>query len=147
MLHWYQPPLSISLGTVSGMDMVSVRGLSVPAVIGVHGWERDIEQTLVFNIDMAADVRKAAVADELDDALDYSAVARTISSVVRAGKFRLIETAAERVAARLLADHPITWLRLELHKPIATDGYTAVITIERNRENLDHEDIPAQEFS
>ena len=117
------------------MDTVSLRGLSVSAVIGVHAWERDIEQTLVFNVDMAADVRTPAATDELDDTLDYSAVAQTISSVVRAGQFRLIETAAERIAERLLADHPITWLRLEVSKPIATDGYTAVITIERTPGN------------
>jgi 7,8-dihydroneopterin aldolase/epimerase/oxygenase len=116
------------------MDYVSVRGLSVPAVVGVHDWEREITQTLVFNVDMvpsASDVRRAAQTDDLAEALDYSEVARTISSVVREGRFRLIETAAERVAERLLADHPVCWLRLEVHKPIASGGYTAVITIER----------------
>ena len=116
------------------MDYVSVRGLSVSAVIGVRDWERDITQTLVFNVDMvpaARDVRRAAETDDLAQALDYSEVAQTISSVVRDGRFGLIETAAERVAARLLSDHPIGWLRLEVHKPIADGGYTAVVTIER----------------
>ena len=115
------------------MDTVSVRDLSVPAVIGVLDWERDIEQTLVFSVDMvpaSADVRKAAASDDLADALDYSAVAATIAAVVRDGRFRLIETAAERVAERLLADYRLSWLRLEVRKPIP-DGYTAVITIER----------------
>ncbi len=140
-------------------DYVSVRDLSVAAVIGVHAWEREIEQTLVFTVDMAADVRRAAATDDLADALDYSAVAGTIAAVVRAGKFRLIETAAERVAERLLADFPLTWLRLELRKPIAAPApitaaappsaappsaappsaapalsYTAAILIERTRE-------------
>jgi 7,8-dihydroneopterin aldolase/epimerase/oxygenase len=116
------------------MDTISVKGLSVPAVIGVHDWERGITQTLVFSVDMipaAADVRKAAETDDLADALDYSAVAQTIASVARDGRFRLIETAAERVAERLLADHPVTWLRLEVRKPIAGGGYTAAVTIER----------------
>jgi 7,8-dihydroneopterin aldolase/epimerase/oxygenase len=115
-------------------DTVSIRDLSVAAVIGVHGWERDIEQVLVFSVDMApetAGIRKPAATDDLSDALDYSAVAATITAVVREGKFRLIETAAERVAERLLADYPIAWLRLELRKPITADAYTAVITIER----------------
>ena len=67
-----------------------------------------------------ADVAKAAASDDLADALDYSAVAETIAAVLREGKFRLIETAAERVAGRLLADFPLTWLRLELRKPIAS---------------------------
>ena len=112
-------------------DYVALRDLSVAAVIGVHPWEREIEQTLTFNVDMAADVRRAAGTDNLADALDYSAVAETVAAVVREGKFRLIETAAERVADRLLADFALTWLRLELRKPITDGGYTAAITIER----------------
>jgi dihydroneopterin aldolase len=134
------------------MDLVSVRDLSVAAVIGVHDWEREIEQTLHVSVDMATDVRKSAATDDLGDALDYSAVAETIAAVLRDGKFRLIETAAERVAERLLAGFPLTWLRLELRKPItsapATDAtsvtpasargaspaYTAAIIIERTRE-------------
>jgi 7,8-dihydroneopterin aldolase/epimerase/oxygenase len=115
-------------------DYVSVRDLSVRAVIGVHGWEREVEQTLLVSVDMAADVRKAAATDDLADALDYSAVADTIAAVLREGKFRLIETAAERVAGRLLADFALSWLRLELRKPIATGAYTAIITLERARE-------------
>jgi dihydroneopterin aldolase len=113
------------------MDTISIQGLSVPAVIGVHDWEREITQTLVVTVEMAADVRSAAQNDDLADALDYSAVARTIASVIRDGRFRLIETAAERVAERLLADHPVAWLRLEVRKPIASGGYTAAVTIER----------------
>jgi len=114
-------------------DYVSIRDLSVPAVIGAHDWEREVEQTLLISVDMAADVRKAAASDNLADALDYSAVASTIAAVVREGRFRLIETAAERVAERLLADFPVTWLRLELRKPITAGAYTAAITIERMR--------------
>ena len=137
---------------MSPTDTVSIRDLSVAAVIGVHPWEREVEQTLLVSVDMAADVRKAAVSDDLADALDYSAVAATIATVLREGGFRLIETAAERAAERLLAEFPLSWLRLELRKPItsapipnatfvtpaptqdATPAYTAVITIERTRQ-------------
>jgi 7,8-dihydroneopterin aldolase/epimerase/oxygenase len=133
-------------------DLVSVRDLGVAAVIGVHPWEREIEQALVVNVDMAGDVRKAVASDDLADALDYSAVAETIAAVLRDGRFRLIETAAERVADRLLADFPLSWLRLELRKPITSapapdtpsvtpvpapgtpPSYTAVVTIERTRD-------------
>ena len=118
-------------------DFVSVRDLSVRAVIGVYAWERDVEQTLLVSVDMVpetTDVRKAAASDDLADALDYSAVAETITAVLREGRFRLIETAAERVAGRLLADFPLSWLRLELRKPISAGAYTAMITVERARE-------------
>ena len=115
-------------------DYVSLRDLSVRAVIGVHDWEREVEQTLHVSVDMvpsAAYLGKAAATDDLGDALDYSAVAGTIAAVLREGKFRLIETAAERVAGRLLADFPVTSLRLELRKPIGSGAYTAVITLRR----------------
>ncbi len=116
-------------------DYVSVRDLRVAAVIGVHDWERETEQTLIFSVDMAADVRTAAASDDVADALDYSAVAGTITAVVREGRFRLIETAAERVAERLLADFPMSWLRLEVRKPIADAAYAAAVTIERKPGN------------
>jgi 7,8-dihydroneopterin aldolase/epimerase/oxygenase len=117
-------------------DYVSVKDLSVAAVIGVHDWEREIAQTLLVSVDMETDVRKAAANDDLADALDYSAVAETIAAVLRERRFRLIETAAGRVAGRLLTDFPLTWLRLELRKPITSGPtpYTAVVTIERTRE-------------
>jgi dihydroneopterin aldolase len=115
-------------------DYVSIKDLSVPAVIGVHDWEREVEQTLVISVDMVADVQKAAASDNLADALDYSAVASTITAIVRDGKFHLIETAAERVAERLLTDFPVASLRLHVRKPITADGYIAAITIERTRE-------------
>ena len=113
------------------MDLVSVRDLSVSAVIGVHDWEREISQTLVFSVDLAADVRQAARHDDLADALDYSAVAQTIRSVVTTGKFRLIETAAERVAERLRESYRLGWVRVEVLKPLPGEGYTAAVTIER----------------
>ena len=127
-------------------DLVSVRDLAVAAVIGVHYWEREIEQTLLVSVEMAADVRTAAASDNLADALDYSAVAEAVAAVLREGRFRLIETAAERVAERLLADFRLPWLRLELRKPItsAPTPYTAAITIERSRE-IRNQGIPPRQ--
>jgi dihydroneopterin aldolase len=112
-------------------DTVSIRDLRVSAVIGVHDWEREIEQTLVVAVDMAAGVAKAAASDDITDALDYSAVAQTVRSVVTDGRFQLIETAAERVARQLLADYGLSWVRVEVAKPLPREGYTAAITVER----------------
>ncbi|HEX4834129.1 MAG TPA: dihydroneopterin aldolase [Trebonia sp.] len=116
-------------------DVVSVRDLRVPAIIGVYDWERAAEQVLAFHVDLAADVARAAATGDVADAVDYSAVAATITRVVRDGQFRLIETAAERVAEAVRRDFPVGWIRVEVAKPIAsadgTGSYTAVIAIER----------------
>jgi dihydroneopterin aldolase len=111
--------------------MVSVRDLRIPAIIGVFDWERETEQTLVLAVDMANDVAKAAARDDIPAALDYSSVARTIKAVVTEGKFRLIETAAEHVARRLIDDFGLTWVRVEVVKAIPSEGYAAAVTIER----------------
>jgi len=114
---------------------VSIRGLAVSAVVGVYDWEREIEQTLTFSVDMAVNVARAAANDDVADAVDYSAVAATVTRVVQEGQFHLIETAVEQVAGRILASYPVSWIRVEVAKPIAADGgtaaYTAVVTIER----------------
>src|ERR1700722_9323960 len=112
-------------------DIVSIRDLRVSAVIGVYDWERETEQALTFFVDLAADVAKAASRDDLRDALDYSAVVDTVKCVVIEGKFQLIETAAERVAQRLIADFGLEWVRVQVVKPITSEGYTAAITVER----------------
>jgi dihydroneopterin aldolase len=112
-------------------DTVSIRDLRVSTVIGVYDWEREIEQALIFSVDMAADVAKAAARDDIADAVDYSAVAQAVKTVVIEGRFQLIETAAERVAERLIADFGLDWVRVEVVKPIPSEGYTAAITIER----------------
>ena len=57
------------------MDTIFIRGLEVSAIIGANNWERQVKQTLVFDVEMAADVSKAASTDNLEDALSYSAVA------------------------------------------------------------------------
>ena len=118
-----------SIGRVT--DIVSIRDLRVSTVIGAYDWERETEQPLTFFLDMATDVAKAASRDDLRDALDYSTVVHTLKCVVIEGKFRLIETAAERVAQRLITDHGLTWVRVQVVKPITSEGYAAAITIER----------------
>lgn len=113
-------------------DIVSIRGLRVPAVIGAYDWERDVEQELVIGVDMAVDLSRAAASDQLADApVDYAAAASLITSVLRAGKFQLIEAAAARVAERLVAMFGLSWVRVEVAKPRPDEGFTAAITIER----------------
>ena len=114
-------------------DIVTIRDLRVSTVIGVYDWEREVEQALTFAVEMPTDVSKAASKDDLKDALDYSAVAHTIKCVVIEGKFQLIESAAEHVAQRLIAEFGLDWVRVEVVKPIADEGYTAAIAIERGQ--------------
>jgi dihydroneopterin aldolase len=112
-------------------DIVSIRGLTVSAVIGVYEWERSVSQELLVNVDLPSDVRRAAMSDDIADALDYSAIAATVRSVVKDGEFQLIETAAERIASAVLTEYGLVWVRVEVVKPLPREGYSAAVTVER----------------
>ena len=79
------------------MDIVYLRDLRIPTVIGVFEWERRVRQIIAIDLDMAFDVACAARTDALADALDYKAVAKRLIGFVEASRFQLVETLAERI--------------------------------------------------
>jgi dihydroneopterin aldolase len=99
------------------MNIVYIKGLRVQTVIGVYEWERDIRQTLVFDIEMASDTARAAVNDDISLALDYAAVSQQVIALVESSEYQLIETLADAVAAMIRRDFAVPWLRLHLSKP------------------------------
>jgi dihydroneopterin aldolase len=114
------------------MDTIRIRGLRVEGIVGVHDWERRLPRAIVVDLELAADVARAARSDALKDALDYAAVAQAVTAFVGASKFQLIETLAEKLAEKLRADFGAAWVRLEVHKPGAVPGAQDVrVAIER----------------
>lgn len=116
------------------MDMVTIRELRVDTIIGVYDWERRVRQTLVVDLEMAADVHRAATTDALADALDYQAVADYSTAFIQAGEFELLETLAEGLAAALQQEFGISWLRVRVGKPGAVIAAKDVaVVIERGQ--------------
>ncbi len=114
------------------MDLVFIRDLRVDTIVGVYDWERQIKQTLVFDIDIATDIHRAAVSDDLQFAINYHAVSLRVSAYVEAHHTALIETLAEDVAALILSEFKVPWVRLQLTKPNAVLGAKSVgVIIER----------------
>jgi len=114
------------------MDIIFIRDLRIDAVIGIYDWERSIRQTLSLDLELATDIRKAAASDAIEDTLDYKAVAKRIIAFVQESRFELVETLAERVAALILEEFPVPWLRLTLNKGGALRGARGVgVVIER----------------
>ena len=114
------------------MDIVYITGLEFDAVIGVYDWERNIRQTLVLDLEMASDIRRGAATDAIQDALDYAAISEAVGALVSGSSYQLIESVAEAVAARVMTEFSVPWLRLRVSKPgaVATAQDVGVI-IER----------------
>lgn len=118
------------------MDIVFIKQLKVDTTIGAYEWEKTIRQTLLLDLDMAWDNTAPAVADDLTKALDYATVSQQITSWLEQQKIELIETVAERVAAMLIDEFSIKWLRLTVTKPDAVANAAGVgVTIERGSKN------------
>ncbi|MCU7959761.1 MAG: dihydroneopterin aldolase [gamma proteobacterium symbiont of Bathyaustriella thionipta] len=114
------------------MDIVFLRDLRVDTVIGIYDWEREIRQTVILDIEMGADIRKAAQSDDIADTLDYKAVAKRMIQFVGDSRFQLVETLAERCAEIIRDEFPVPWLRLSVNKIGAVSGATDVgVIIER----------------
>ena len=114
------------------MDIVFIRELRADTVIGVYDWERRIRQTVVMDLELASDNRRAAAGDRIEDAIDYAAISQRVLSFIEVSEFQLIETMAEQVANIILDEFAVPWLRVRLAKPGAVSQARDVgVLIER----------------
>jgi dihydroneopterin aldolase len=122
---------------MSNPDIIFLRGLEVECIIGFIDWERRVKQTVVIDLELPVDCRTASIRDEVDDTLDYKKVAKRVIAFIEASEFKLVETAAHRLALTLLEEFGIEWVRLSINKPGAIRGSRDVgVSIERNRTDL-----------
>jgi dihydroneopterin aldolase len=114
------------------MDIIYLHDLRIDTVIGIFDWERRVKQTVVIDLDMAADIRKAAASDSIDDTLDYKAVAKRLIQFVGDSQFQLVETLTENVATIILDEFRVPWVRVRVNKQGAVRGARDVgVIIER----------------
>jgi len=99
------------------MDIIYLNGLEIETVIGIFDWERRIKQIIRLDLEMAVDIRQAAMTDNIDDTLNYKSVAKRLIQFVGESEFQLVETLAEKVAEILLNEFEIPWVRIKLNKP------------------------------
>ena len=98
------------------MDKIFISGIDCVTAIGVTSEERTMKQRLSIDVEFSQDSSKAAHTDSLKDAVDYSVVAAAVMDVCHGLAFHLIETVAERIAARILAEFPTPRVRIVVRK-------------------------------
>ena len=118
-------------------DRIFLRGLEVECIIGFIEWERRIKQTVVIDLELPVDCRRASQTDEVADTLDYKKVAKRVIAFVETSEFKLVETLAQRLALLVLAEFDLEWVRLSINKPGAIRGSRDVgVSIERTRADV-----------
>lgn len=114
------------------MDKIFLEELKIDTIIGIWEWERKIRQTVIVDLEMSADIARAAASDSVEDTLNYKSVAKRVQQFVGDSSFQLVETLAERIAGLIREEFDVAWVRVRVHKPGAIRGSKDVgIDIER----------------
>lgn len=114
------------------MDIIYINDLRIETVIGIFDWERKIKQTVILDIEMAGDCRKAAENDSVDDTVNYKSVAKRLIAFVGDSEYQLVETLAERCAEIVVKEFQVPWVKLRVNKQGALRGARDVgVIIER----------------
>jgi 7,8-dihydroneopterin aldolase/epimerase/oxygenase len=120
------------------MDKIFIHGLKTEAIIGIFDWERQVKQTVLLDVEMSIDIRKAALSDSIDDTMNYKRVAKRVLAFVEGSKFHLVETLGEHVAMLILEEFAIASVRIALSKPGAVRGSRDVgVILDRDRVDLE----------
>lgn len=118
------------------MDHIKLTGIEAWGHHGVLDHEREIGQRFVVDVEVAADLAKAARTDRLADTIDYGSLAQGVSDLVGDTPSNLIEAVAGRIADMVMADERVLGVTVTVHKPSApftVPVAEASVTLNRHR--------------
>ena len=120
----------------SRQDKVLIRELKVEAILGILPQERVTPQPVLINITIYTDTRRAARSKDIVDAVNYAALADAATDLTIDGKYLLIETLVEDLAALSLSRAHVEGVSVRVEKPQAVEAAGAV-GVEIYRTNKD----------
>ncbi len=106
---------------------VFVRGLKIEAEVGVYAHERGKTQPLIVDVEL--DVTTVH-AERLAQTVNYETIATAARELAAEGHIELVETFAERLAERCLADPRVTRARVRVEKPLALAPHAEAAGVE-----------------
>lgn len=117
-----------------GWGWVEVCGLEAECVLGVYEEERGRGRPVTMDVALEVRTAEAAREDNFAKALNYERVEEDLRALAREGKFRLVETLAERAAAVCLGYEGVRRVRVRVEKPGALrHARTVAVEVERTR--------------
>lgn len=104
-------------------DRIEIDALELACIVGIRPEERDREQPLLVDVVLELDLSRAGRSARIADTCDYSELTAELTALVRFRRYKLLENAAEELAAMLLGIHAgIERVELRLAKPRALPG-------------------------
>ncbi len=97
-------------------DRIFVRGLVLPVALGVYDEEQGVTQKVSFTIEAAVGLSVAPKGDAIAEVPSYDDLVGAVRATIAAGHINLVETLAERIAERCLADERIVTVLVRVEK-------------------------------
>ena len=113
-------------------DRISLRDHLVEADIGAFQQERGHKQRLKFNVVVEVRPAPAPLEDDVDRILSYDKITEAIAAELAAERLNLLETLAERVAERVLAEPAAMRIFVRIEK-LDVGPYALGVEIVRSR--------------
>jgi dihydroneopterin aldolase len=115
-------------------DLITIKGLKVPARIGVTDQERSVPQTVIVDLDLVVDLSAAAASDDLADTVDYDRLTSYVAELVRTSGSKLLEHLAGSIATSVCSLSGVERVTVEVSKespPVGEEVGTIAVRITR----------------
>lgn len=121
--------------TAMELDRIFIKDLKVRGILGINPDERINPQDILVNAALWADTRGAARSDDIEDAVNYRTITKTMIAHIEAGQPMLVERLVGELAEICLAaDDRVREVEVTVEKPGALRHAGSVgITIRRSR--------------
>ena len=113
--------------------IITIKGLSVKAHIGVPDEEQATAQKLFLDIRFTALVQPKELHDDLSLTIDYAVVSERVEQICHERPRRLIETLADEIITNLFSEFPLRWIEVTIKKFILPN--TKYVAVSVRREN------------
>jgi len=102
------------------VDIIRIENIEVFANHGFFKEENVLGQKFLISLDLYVNIREAGKSDNLDFSVDYGKISMEAKNFIQQNVFKLIETAAENLAEKILLEYKLVEkVRVELKKPWA----------------------------
>jgi len=119
------------------MDKIILRNLEIQGIIGVYAWERTTLQTICISLELTVDLRAAGASDDINQSVDYAALADQVRRHASTAARLTIEALAEDISHICLQDPRVASALVRVEKPGAVPGAQyAAVEIVRSRPPL-----------
>lgn len=99
--------------------IIRIKNLRLRTILGLNPWEKLEAQSIIINVELEFDGSRCAISDNIDDTIDYRAIAKAIINHVETNTYELIEALAGNLLELIMKNPRVQRVRLEIDKPKA----------------------------